>query len=74
MTTPDDILNLLDDLLSMTKKQGADASDAVYIDSNSLTVAQRLGNPEKLDLLLITLRRRACKGHQLDRRHARQRK
>jgi len=49
MTYPEDILNVLDDLLAMTKAKGADASDAVYINSNSLAVAQRLGNPEKLE-------------------------
>ena len=49
MAYPEDILNVLDDLLAMTKAKGADASDAVYINSNSLAVAQRLGNPEKLE-------------------------
>ena len=49
MTYPEDILNALGDLLAMTKAKGADANDAVYINSNSLAVAQRLGNPEKLE-------------------------
>ncbi len=44
-----DMLNLLEDLLAKAKAKGADAADAVYIESQSLAVAQRLGNPEKLE-------------------------
>jgi PmbA protein len=44
-----DMLNLLEDLLAQAKAKGADAADAVHIESQSLSVAQRLGNPEKLE-------------------------
>ena len=44
-----DMLNLLEDLLAKAKAKGADAADAVHIESQSLAVAQRLGNPEKLE-------------------------
>ncbi len=49
MTDNTDMLNLLEDLLSKAKAKGADAADAVHIESQSLAVAQRLGNPEKLE-------------------------
>jgi PmbA protein len=43
------MLNLLEDLLTKALKKGADAADAVHIESQSLSVAQRLGNAEKLE-------------------------
>lgn len=49
MSTPQDPLNLLTDLLAKATKAGAESADAVYVDSVSLSVAQRLGNPEKLE-------------------------
>lgn len=49
MTDNTDMLNLLEDLLVKAKAKGADAADAVHIESQSLAVAQRLGNPEKLE-------------------------
>ena len=49
MNESPDILNLLNDLLARAKNKGADAGDAVHIESTSLSVAQRLGNPEKLE-------------------------
>ncbi len=49
MNESPDILNLLSDLLARAKNKGADAGDAVHIESTSLSVAQRLGNPEKLE-------------------------
>ena len=45
----DEIPNLLSDLLTRAKKKGADAGDAVHVISTSLSVAQRLGRPEKLE-------------------------
>ena len=49
MTNNKAMLNLLEDLLAKALAKGADAADAVHIESQSLTVAQRLGNPEKLE-------------------------
>ncbi|MEK9679040.1 MAG: TldD/PmbA family protein [Rhodospirillaceae bacterium] len=43
------MLDLLDSLLKKAKAAGADAADAVYIESVSLAVAQRLGMAEKLE-------------------------
>ena len=42
-------LNLLSDLMGRATRAGADAADAVYFDAASLSVAQRLGEPEKLE-------------------------
>lgn len=42
-------LNLLDDLLGRAKKAGAEAADAVYVTGVSLSLAQRLGEPEHLE-------------------------
>ncbi len=44
-----DASNLLNDLLAKAKKAGADSGDAVYVCSSSLSVAQRLAQPEKLE-------------------------
>ncbi|MDA0239111.1 MAG: TldD/PmbA family protein [Proteobacteria bacterium] len=49
MSTPQDPLNLLTDLLAKATQAGAESADAVYVDSVSLSVSQRLGNPEKLE-------------------------
>ena len=49
MTDTTYTLNLLEDLLTKAKAKGADAADAVHIESKSLAVAQRLGNAEKLE-------------------------
>ncbi len=46
MTQP---LDLLDTLLSKAKAKGADAADAVYVSGQSLSLSQRLGEPEDLD-------------------------
>jgi PmbA protein len=40
---------LLDDLIARARKAGADAADAVMIESAAISVAQRLGKPEKLE-------------------------
>jgi len=42
-------LPLLDDLIGRARKAGADAADAVLVESASISVAQRLGKPEKLE-------------------------
>jgi PmbA protein len=44
-----DPLNLLDDLIGRAKAAGADAADAVFAEGTSLSLAQRLGQPEKLE-------------------------
>ncbi len=46
---PTPAVSLLDDLIARARKAGADAADAVLIDSAALSVAQRLGKPEKLE-------------------------
>ncbi len=46
---PTDSLDLLTDLLGRAKRAGADDADAVYFESASLSVAQRLGQSEKLE-------------------------
>jgi len=43
------LLSLLGDLLADAKKAGADAADAVAVDGVSLSVAFRLGQPEKVE-------------------------
>ncbi|MGH6962446.1 MAG: TldD/PmbA family protein, partial [Dongiaceae bacterium] len=42
-------VNLLHDLVGRARKAGADAGDAILVDGASLTLAQRLGRPEKLE-------------------------
>jgi PmbA protein len=42
-------VSLLDDLIARARKAGADAADAVLVESAALSVAQRLGKPEKLE-------------------------
>ena len=42
-------LDILDDLLTRVKKAGGDSADAVLFESASISVAQRLGAPEKLE-------------------------
>ncbi len=49
MATATDPLDLLTDLLGRAKRAGADDADAVYFESASLSVAQRLGASEKLE-------------------------
>ena len=41
--------NLLEDLIRQARKAGADAADALAFESASLSVARRLGNPERLE-------------------------
>ena len=42
-------LDILDDLLTRARKAGADAADALVVEGASLTIAERLGRPEKLE-------------------------
>src|SRR5437762_7312335 len=41
--------NLLADLMKWAKASGADAADALYVNGESVSVAQRLGKREKLE-------------------------
>lgn len=49
MTSTDNALNLLGDLIAKARKAGADAADAVHLGSVGLSHAQRLGAPERLE-------------------------
>ena len=49
MSDSSNMLDQLSDLLNKAQARGADAADAVYIESQSLAVAERLGHPEKLE-------------------------
>src|ERR1043166_4305496 len=42
-------LDLLNDLLRRARKAGADSADAVFVQGASVSVAERLGKPEKLE-------------------------
>ena len=42
-------LSLLEDLIGKAKAAGADAADAVLFDGASLSLSQRLGQPERLE-------------------------
>jgi len=44
-----DALSLLEDLIGKAKAAGADAADAVMFDGASLSLSQRLGQPERLE-------------------------
>ena len=46
-TAPD--ANLLADLLKWAKAAGADSADALYVNGESISVAQRMGKREKLE-------------------------
>lgn len=48
-TSQPDVLNLLEDLIRKAKAAGADAADAVLFDSASVSLTQRLGQPERLE-------------------------
>jgi len=43
------IVDQLQDLMSRAKAAGADAADAIYVQGTSLSVSQRLGEPEHLE-------------------------
>lgn len=42
-------LDLLADLIAAARRAGAEAADALYVESAAVSVAQRLGRPEKLE-------------------------
>src|SRR5450432_2038420 len=42
-------LDLLDDLLKRARKAGAEAADAVFVQGAAVSIAERLGKPEKLE-------------------------
>jgi PmbA protein len=42
-------LDLLTDLIAAARRAGADAADALYVESAAVSVAERLGRPEKLE-------------------------
>src|ERR1700752_4183710 len=46
---PSDAANLLHDLIARARRAGADAADAVLVESAALSLAQRRGPPEKLE-------------------------
>ena len=48
-TKPAPDANLLADLMKWAKAAGADAADALYVNGESISVAQRLGKREKLE-------------------------
>lgn len=47
--TTADALTLLEDVIRQARAAGADAADAVLIDGTSLSLSQRLGQPERLE-------------------------
>jgi len=47
--TPAKPLDLLDDLLRRARKAGADSADAIFVQGASVSIAERLGKPEKLE-------------------------
>lgn len=49
MSADSQALDLLDDLIARARGAGADQADAVLVESTSLTHAQRLGRPERLE-------------------------
>ena len=49
MTSPKPSLELLADLIEAAKGAGADAADTVLVENTSLSLAQRLGEPESLE-------------------------
>lgn len=49
LTESDEALTLLDDLVKMAQARGADAADALLVNGVTLSVSERLGQPEKLE-------------------------
>ena len=49
MTDKGQAQDLLSDLITRAKRAGADAADALWVESTSLAAAQRLGEPEKVE-------------------------
>ena len=48
-TNPPDILDRLQSVIARATKKGADAADAIMVRATSVSVTQRLGNPEDLN-------------------------
>ena len=46
MTANGNIIDRLQTLIGKAQSLGAEAADAVYVNSTSLSLSQRLGNPE----------------------------
>jgi len=49
MPAPADSLTLLPDLISRAKKAGAESADALFVESASVSAAERLGKQERLE-------------------------
>ena len=49
MTAPPETMNVVSDLVSRAKRAGADSADALLVESASISAAQRLGEPEKVE-------------------------
>lgn len=49
MSTPRITLDRLNDLIAKAQRAGADQADAIFISGKSLSLSQRLGNPEHLE-------------------------
>ena len=49
MNTDTDNLDLLSDLIAKARSAGADTADAVFVEGVSLSLARRLGKPERLE-------------------------
>ncbi len=49
MAHPEQFLERLNDLIAQAKTAGADAADAIYVSSDSLSVSYRLGSVEQLE-------------------------
>jgi PmbA protein len=68
MPAPPEALDLIADLVARAKRAGADAADALLIESAAVSAAQRLGEPEKVEraestdvgLRVFVGRRQAC--------------
>lgn len=42
-------LEIITDLIAQTRKQGADAADAIMVESNAVSISQRLDKPEMIE-------------------------
>lgn len=49
MALPKNIIDRLQSLIADAQKKGADAADGIYVQATSLSLTQRLGNPEDLN-------------------------
>lgn len=68
MTAPPETMNVVTDLVDRAKRAGADAADALLVESAAISAAQRLGEPERVEraesadvgLRVFIGRRQAC--------------